>query len=82
MSKPAPKSLGRLEVVLTTSDEVLSLREQVRVLTEQLGRLQADYNRVELRYRSECVVNMELQDLLREHGIPYRDILKQRLEDL
>lgn len=68
-------------MVLTTSDEVLSLREQVKVLTEQLGRLQADYNRVEFRYRCECVVNMELQDLLKENGIPYRDVLKQRLDD-
>ena len=76
------KSLGRLEVVLTTSDEVLALRDQVRVLTEQLGRLQVDRNQLEFRYRCECVVNMELQDLLKEHGIPYRDILKQRLDDL
>lgn len=81
MSRRGSKSLGRLEVVLTTSDEVLALREQVRVLTEQLGRLQADYNRVEFRYRCECVVNMELQDLLKENGISYRDVLKQRLDD-
>lgn len=67
----------RLEVVLTTSDEVLSLREQVKVLTEQLNHLQQDYNRVELLYRSESVVSMELLDLLRENGIPVREAVKR-----
>ncbi len=71
-----------MEVVFTTSDEVVKLREQVKQLTGERDHLQVEYNRVELRYRSECVVNMELQDLLKEHGIPYRDILKQRLDDL
>jgi hypothetical protein len=66
-----------LEVVLTTSDEVLSLREQVKVLTEQLDHLQQDYNRVELLYRSESVISMELLDLLRENGIPVREAVKR-----
>ena len=67
----------RLEVVLTTSDEVLSLRDQVKVLTEQLDHLQQDYNRVELLYRSESVISMELLDLLRENGIPVREAVKR-----
>ncbi len=67
----------RLEVVLTTSDEVLSLRGQVKVLTEQLDHLQQDYNRVELLYRSESVISMELLDLLRENGIPVREAVKR-----
>lgn len=62
---------------MTTSDEVLSLREQVKVLTEQLDHLQQDYNRVELLYRSESVVSMELLDVLREHGISVRDAIKR-----
>lgn len=65
----------RLEVVLTTSDEVLSLRSELAALRECLDGLQADFNRVEFRYRSECLVNQELQDLLREHHIPFRDVL-------
>lgn len=62
---------------MTTSDEVLSLREQVKVLTEQLDHLQQDYNRVELLYRSESVISMELIDLLRENGIPVREAVKR-----
>ena len=71
-----------LEVRLTPSDEVVKLREQVKMLEGRLAALQADYNRVEFRYRCECVVNMELQDLLKANGVPYRDVLKQRLENL
>lgn len=68
----------RLEVVLTTSDEVLSLREKVKALTDEIGRLQGEFNRVQLMYVSESIINTELQDLLRSHGIPYRDAIKKR----
>lgn len=67
----------RLEVVLTPSDEVVSLREQVKQLAGERNHLQQEYNRIELLYRSECVINLELQDLLKEHGIAYREVLKQ-----
>lgn len=67
----------RLEVVLTPSDEVVSLREQVKQLAGERDYLQQEYNRIELLYRSECVINLELQDLLKEHGISYREVLKQ-----
>lgn len=48
------------------------LKEQVKLLKQSLDDLQADYNRVELLYRSECAINLELQDLLKEHHISYR----------
>ena len=67
----------RLELVLTPSDEVVSLREQVKQLTGERDYLQQEYNRIELLYRSECVINLELQDLLKEHGIAFREVLKQ-----
>lgn len=67
----------RFEVVLTPSETLISLKEQVKSLMDELECLKADYNRVELLYRSECVINTELQDLLREHGIPYRDAITQ-----
>lgn len=67
----------RLEVVLTPSDEVVNLREQVKQLAGERDYLQQEYNRIELLYRSECVINLEFQDLLKEHGIAYREVLKQ-----
>lgn len=65
----------RLEVVLTPSEEVRSLREQVKQLHQCLDDLQASYNRVELLYRSECSINLELQDILRREHIPYREAI-------
>lgn len=65
----------RLEVVLTPSEEVRSLREQVKQLHQCLDDLQASYNRVELLYRSECAINLELQDILRANHIPYREAI-------
>lgn len=65
----------RLEVVFTPSQEVTELREQVKTLQQSLGDLQASYNRVELLYRSECAINLELQDILRANHIPYREAI-------
>ena len=67
----------RLEVVLTPSDEIISLREQVKQLPGEKDYLQQEYNRIEFLYRCECAINLELQDLLKEHGILYREVLKQ-----
>lgn len=63
---------------MTTSDEVISLREQVKAMSEEIGHLQGEFNRVQLMYVSESIINTELQDLLRSHGIPYRDAIKKR----
>lgn len=65
-------------MVLTTSDELLELRERVKYLTDEMARSQAEYNQLQLKYVSECIINTELQDLLRSHGIPYRDAIKKR----
>ena len=66
-----------MEVVLTPSDEIISLREQVKQLMGERDYLQQEYNRIEFLYRCECAINLELQDLLKEHGIPYCEVLKQ-----
>lgn len=63
----------KFHVILTPSEEVTALREDVEDLKVQLGDLQGKYDRIELLYRSECLINMELQDLLRENSIPFRD---------
>lgn len=66
------------DVTYTPSEELKALRGEVEDLKAQLDELRAQYNRIELLYRSECHINLELQDLLRSHGIPYRDAIKRR----
>lgn len=67
----------KFHVIFTPSDELQALRGEVEALKAQLADLQAQQNRLDLLYRSECLINMELQDLLRENKIPYRDAIKQ-----
>ena len=61
-----------IRVRLVSDEEVLNLRREVESLTARLEGLQTEYNRLEYRYRCEVIVNMELVDLCREHGVPIR----------
>ena len=65
------------DVTYTPSEELKALRREVEDLKAQLGELGAHLNRVELMYAAETLINGELQDLLTEHGIPFRDSIKQ-----
>lgn len=65
------------DVTFTPSEELLALRREVEDLKAQLGDLRSQLNRVELMYAAETLINGELQDLLTEHGIPYREAIKQ-----
>lgn len=67
-----------LVVRLYPSDEVLQLREHVKTLQGQLDDLQARYNRLEYLYRCETLVNSELLDACKAHGVPVRPLLSQR----
>lgn len=67
----------RLEILLTTSDEVMALRARISELEQELKDLQQEYNRVELLYRAESLINLELQELLRANKIPYRAAIKK-----
>lgn len=64
-------------VTFTPSEEVTALRGEVEALKAQLADLQAQFNRVQLLYMSECQINGELQDILREHRIPFREAIAQ-----
>lgn len=65
-------------VRLTPSDEVLELRERARKLEQELSKLQEDFKRVEYYYRCESLVNMELLDLCKAHGVKVRASMFQR----
>ncbi len=60
----------KLDITLTTSDEVLALRQQVSDLTSQIQELRAQLNRAEYLYRCETVINTRLVDLCRDHSVP------------
>lgn len=70
-----------LSVSLTDSQEVLSLRARIESLEKELDALRASYNHTEFLYRCEVVVNTELLDLCREHGVPVRRSMFDRLRE-
>lgn len=59
----------KLDITLTTSDEVLALRQHVSELTSQLQDVRAQLNRAEYLYRCETVINTRLVDLCRSQGV-------------
>ena len=59
----------KLEVALCDSDELQEYKSKVQELEATVALLQAQYNRVELMYRSECQINMALTDFCREKGV-------------
>ena len=58
-----------IRVSLRSDDEIIALRSQVVALSESMEKLQRDFDRVEYRFRCESVLNNDLVDLCREHGI-------------
>lgn len=67
-----------VNVHITPSDEVQELRTRLADLQKRVDSLQADYNRVEYYYRCESLVNMELIDLCRKHGVEVRTSMLHR----
>lgn len=65
-----------MEVSLTPSDEVQQLRAQLAELQARYDELVRDFNKVEYRYRCEVMLNFQLQDLLRAHGVRFPDRLR------
>lgn len=59
-----------IKITVTPSEQVEALRAEVRDLQDRLEKLQAEYYRVEYRYRCECIINQRLQDHCRECGFP------------
>ncbi len=67
-----------LSVRLSPSDEVMQLRTDVARLEDQLEQLRQAYNRTEFLYRCEVMINTQLVDLCREHGIRLHSAMFQR----
>lgn len=61
----------KLDITLTTSDEVMELRARVADLEAQLAELKEAHRRTEYLYRCECLLNFEMQDLLKSHRIAF-----------
>lgn len=67
-----------LHVVLTPSDDVVHLRNQVSDLQREVLALKQEAIRAQNLYQGESVLNLELIDLCREHGVPVRQVLVDR----
>lgn len=70
----------KLEVSVTPSDEVQALRRQVSDLTSQVETLRKECNRASFLYRCETLINLQLSDLCKEHGVRIPPRLFQRLD--
>lgn len=62
----------------TSSEEMEKMAQKSRELMQQLIDMREQRDRAEYRYRCECMINLQLQDLLDEHGIEYRAALQRR----
>ena len=71
----------KLEVTVTSSDEVQDLRRQLSDLASQLQDLKDQVNRVEYLYRCETIINLKLTDYCRAHGLKIPRHLLQRPYD-
>lgn len=67
-----------VNVLLTPSDDVVHLRNQVKDLQAQVLSLRQESTRAQNLYQQESVLNLELIDLCREYHVPVRDVLKNR----
>lgn len=67
-----------VHVVLTPSDDVVHLRNQVSDLQREVLALKQETIRAQNLYQGESVLNLELIDLCREHGVPVRQVLIDR----
>lgn len=60
-----------VHVVMTSSDEVVSLRNQVETLESQLDTYRQISRRAEYKYSCAVTQNMQILDWLRENRIKY-----------
>lgn len=66
----------KVDVILTPSQQVLSLQKRVSDLTYRIDDMQRNYDRLDYKYRCEVLVNSELMDICKPHNYPVRDSIK------
>ena len=67
-----------IHVRVSVDDEVQALRARVAALEGEAEAERARADRAEYRYRCETVINAELTDLCKVHGVDIRPALKGR----
>lgn len=72
------KRVQEMTIYLEDGRRVKALEAQVAALEAEAAALREEKRVLEFRYRCESVVNAELLDLCREHGVKYRPSLKGR----
>lgn len=70
--------MQEMTIYLEDGRRVKALEAQVAALEAEAAALREEKRVLEFRYRCESVVNMELLDLCREHGVKYRPSLVDR----
>ena len=70
--------MEELTIYLEDARRVRELEAQLAALERENARLAEELRVVSFRYRCETVVNLELQDLCRAHGVAYRPSLAAR----
>lgn len=65
----AGKGAIPLSISLKEDEEVKRLKEENEALQSRLNGLQAELNRAQYYFRCESVLNNQLVDLCRQHGI-------------
>lgn len=67
-----------LAVSVCDAQEVVDLKQQIETLQSRLNQAEEQLNRAEYLYRCEVIVNTELCDLCRSHGIKIRPSMFNR----
>lgn len=67
-----------IQVKYTASAEMQEMARKCQALQAELVDMREQRDRAEYRYRCECLINLQLQDLLDEHGVDYRPALQRR----
>lgn len=66
------------KIYVEDARRVRDLETRVAALEGENAALMEEVKRLEFKYRCESVVNLELTDLCRSHGVDFRPALKRR----